>query len=51
MAAISLECAASECVSGPGGVKYSTPELDPALAIQMLQMHVDLTHKQNDDHS
>ena len=42
----SLECQSPDCTLGTNGARYTTPELDAALAMQMLTMHDERNHKQ-----
>ena len=44
--ACSLECPSPDCTLGTDGARYKTPELEAALAMQMLVMHKDLNHTQ-----
>ena len=37
----SLECPTPDCTLGTDGARYKTPELEAALAMQMLVMHKD----------
>ena len=41
-----LECTHQGCTEGPGGGKYKTPALEPAVAIEMLKMHREDCHSQ-----
>ena len=42
----SLECPSPDCTLGTNGARYKTPELDAALAMQLLTMHDERNHKQ-----
>ena len=42
----SLECPSPDCTLGTDGARYKTPELDAALAMQLLTMHDERNHKQ-----
>ena len=42
----SLECPSPDCALGTNGARYKTPELDAALAMQILMMHDERNHKQ-----
>ena len=41
-----LECTYQGCTGGPGGAKYKTPALEPAMALEMLKMHDKNCHSQ-----
>ena len=41
-----LECTHQGCTGGPGGAKYKTPALEPAMALEMLKMHDKNCHSQ-----
>ena len=41
-----LECTHQGCTECPGGGKYKTPALEPAMAIEVLKMHREDCHSQ-----
>ena len=43
----SLECPSPDCTLGTDGTRYQTPELEAALAMQLLMMHDERNHKQS----
>ena len=46
MATCSLECPSPNCTLGKDGARFKTPELDAALAMQLLMLHDERNHKQ-----
>ena len=42
----SLECTSPSCRLGDNGARYKTPELEGALAMQLLIMHNEKNHRQ-----
>ena len=46
MATCSLECPSPNCTLGEDGARFKTPELDAALAMQLLMLHDERNHKQ-----
>ena len=46
MAEIELQCTVLDCKAGHGGKKFKTPAMAPALAMQMLAMHLESVHQQ-----
>ena len=45
MAPIQLECAVVDCQFGDAGAKYKTPALEAEIALQLLNIHRQDTHR------
>ena len=47
MAPLALECPNAGCVLGVNGQKYKTPDMEPELALRMLDLHVQQNHAEH----